>query len=170
MEKRMKIILNSDLLSVTDGIIIHQCNTTTKTTKGLAKLIFKKFPYASQEVGKEIGSISVFGFDRHVQDYRHYGHVCDGIACYKPHMPIIVNMYAQIKPGKNHKNKEDRLTYFKMCLDKLAEYCKDQKITNVNVPYKIGCGLAGGEWFKYKAMLQEFESSHDININIHKLD
>jgi len=50
----------------------------------------------------------------------------------------------------------------------------DNKYNNSDVkigfPYGIGCGLAGGDWKKYKKMLEDFASQVKCQINVIKLE
>lgn len=65
----------------------------------------------------------------------------------------IINMYAQCTPGKPNKDetKEMRLKWFKQCLIDVEKL----KLGTIAIPYRIGCGLAGGDWENYKAALEE---------------
>ena len=38
------------------------------------------------------------------------------------------------------------------------------------MPYKIGCGFAGGDWTKYGDALAEFEEKYDADVNLYKSD
>lgn len=104
-----------------------------------------------------------------VYDHRDYGHICHGVECYSQHKPIIINMYAQILPGKNHGN-EDRVMYFKSCLEHVDKFCQDRHISSINVSYKIGCGLAGCDWNVYLDLLKSFEDRYSIEIIIHNYE
>ena len=41
-------------------------------------------------------------------------------------------------------------------------------ITEIAFPFNIGCGMAGGSWPKYKKMLIEHLSNHDIKVVVYK--
>lgn len=77
---------------------------------------------------------------------------------------IISNMIAQYYTGKgdrfgNTDTSLQREKWFAKCLDELESFIKDdlrdQRIS-VTFPWKIGSGLAGGDWDKYLTMLMEF--------------
>lgn len=55
---------------------------------------------------------------------------------------------------------EQRETWFGEALADLATQLKEEKET-VAFPYKIGCGLAGGNWEKYRAMIEKFDEDND---------
>lgn len=76
--------------------------------------------------------------------------------------PNIICMYAQYGMGKpfrynnskkelcDHDTFEQRLEWFKECLDKL-----DAFTGTFAMPFGIGCGLAGGDWGKYCDALEK---------------
>ena len=42
-----------------------------------------------------------------------------------------------------------------------------EKPSSTAFPYKIGCGLAGGKWSKYEAMIEAFaEANPDVEVTI----
>jgi len=40
----------------------------------------------------------------------------------------------------------------------------------IGVPYKIGCGLAGGNWDKYHDMLLSFSNKIDCKVKVYKIE
>lgn len=60
-------------------------------------------------------------------------------------------MYSQYYPGKSNGSdtKINRQAWFKQCLDRIAVI---PGLISVAFPYKIGCGMAGGDWSVYEAM------------------
>lgn len=73
----------------------------------------------------------------------------------------VVNMFAQIGPGKGRgpaDSPDQRLQYFRLCLQQLGQALPADARTAF--PYKIGCGLACGNWDDYHADLQQFARSH----------
>jgi hypothetical protein len=150
MTKRTFEIMNRGKLSDRPGNVLdakeeyicHQCNCVTKVAKGLAKDLFERYPdanvYTSRKTYSVPGTISVHG--------------------------TIVNMFAQINPGKpnlqGRDTVENRLAWFKSCLFLI----QDLEPGSIAMPWKIGCGLAGGDWSVYKSMLTDF--SYDSGIDI----
>lgn len=83
-------------------------------------------------------------------------------------------MFAQYLPGKPNYYRRayktvasqgdgtnDRIRYFQMCLSQIDDLALDV----VAMPYFIGCGLAGGEWGIYKAILEASKT----NIILYKI-
>ena len=87
-------------------------------------------------------------------------------------LPSIICLYGQFSPGKSGSNynyfkdypdgKKDRLRYFGEGLYALLEYFGEE-CPFIAVPFMIGCGLAGGNWSSYLALLQNFHSKLQEN-------
>lgn len=137
--------IHGNIIDSDAQFIVHQCNCVSTGMAGLAKTIFKKYPYSdtySKRNSKEErslddpGTISIHGNGK---DKRY-----------------IVNFYSQYYPGKaKYKNDslEIREKWFEKCLDLLGQV---EDLKSVAFPYGIGCGLAGGDWDKYYGMIEDF--------------
>lgn len=86
----------------------------------------------------------------------------------------LVNLFAQYHPGRPsnlHRQGEysdteqARQGYFRECLKKFAASLPPSP--RIAIPYKIGCGLAKGDWKVYKAILEEFESQLGFELEIY---
>ena len=131
-----------------DGTIVHQCNAQTSRAMGLAKAIFDTYPEAN---------IYNDGTRR----------VPGTIIIREP----IVNLIGQKTPGKPKAGESAamREAWFEQALIELADYCHEAEIEEVAFPYGIGCGLAGGNWDNYKAMIKQFERDSDVHVVVFKL-
>ena len=138
-------------------IIIHQTNCGSKSgyVLGLAKDVFEKYPESNtyySTIKRIPGTISV-----HQSGKR-----------------TIINLYGQLYPGKPN-NKADsakqRRGYFKQALDEIAKR-KDEIIGTKTLafPFKIGCGLAKGNWNIYLKMIQKFEIQSGISVVIYDFE
>ena len=116
--------IKGNILLSKENYIAHQCNCVTNKPKGLSEQIFKKYPYSNTYKNREIHSIPGT-ID-----------ICQN----------IINMYAQYYPSigkyKNDTNNM-RIQWFKDCLEKIKDI-SDIQNKSIAMPYKIGCGLAGG--------------------------
>lgn len=131
-----------DLIGIPDLFVVHQCNCVTSYACGLAKMIFEIAPYANTYSDplkfrniRQLGNISIHG--------------------------NIVNFYAQYNPGKKDDKCVDREKAFRDCLNKLSSYINDyhacyKTTLRICFPYRIGCGLAGGNWKIYKGLIDNF--------------
>jgi hypothetical protein len=93
---------------------------------------------------------------------------------------LLVNMYGQIYSGDPNPIEADgtlhRKIYFALCLDELRKRIETDdylrfltRTYGMVVPHGIGCGIGGGNWKEYKAMLAKFAMSADITLFIAKL-
>jgi O-acetyl-ADP-ribose deacetylase (regulator of RNase III) len=128
--------VSGDLLDFAEShYICHQCNCKTTHCKGLSAAVFSRFPtantYTVHPNTRKPGNIDIIGH--------------------------IVNMYGQVYPSSPKYPRDlygDRCTYFRQCLSKLHTILPaDAKVA---FPYGIGCGLAGGKWADYEAMISDF--------------
>lgn len=149
-------IVQCDILDVDSEIIAHQTNCVTQTKKGLAKIIFNKYPRADCYIYRikpsTPGTIDI-------RDIRE----TDG--------KIVINMFAQYYPGKpmindnpNSDGVSSRLEYFNQCLQQISEYIKNNNIKSIAFPWNIGCGLAGGKWEDYYHAIEKFSTLLDENV------
>jgi len=143
-------IVNGDILDSTETYIAHQCNCVSMDAKGIAKVIFDKYPYAdtySKRTKHNIpGTI----------------HICKN----------IINMYAQYYPTVAKYTNDSstiRIEWFKQCLNVIAKIPQIQTKT-IAMPYNIGCGFGGGDWAVYYAMIKEFATNNKIHVTLYKLD
>lgn len=147
-------IVQGDLLDAPERYIGHQCNcVTVGNGAGLAKVLFKRFPYANtyaqRKEPSEPGSYSLHGNGNESR--------------------FIVNFYSQYHPGKAGKlpdTKERRLEWLISSLDR---FVKEHPKVELALPYGIGCGLAGGNWEKYSEALDRFANERNLIIKLYKL-
>lgn len=142
-----------ELSSKEAQIIVQQCNCTSSSAKGLSKDIAEKFEYAdfysNRTEPSTPGTISIVG--RRSEGRRY-----------------VCAFFAQKNPGKPKKGdtEEDRIGWFRECLNILS---KKNKVKSVAFPYKIGCGLAGGNWDTYSALIEQFALDNP-NIKVFVID
>lgn len=83
---------------------------------------------------------------------------------------ICVNIYAQDGYGRDKRYTD--YVAFKTALDSFANRLNNSNIPkdwNIGFPYKIGCGLAGGDWNVIYPMLKEFADKVQQNVFIVRL-
>lgn len=127
----MPKIVRMNILDVEEGIIIHQCNNRGVMGAGLAKQIRNKYPEAYEDYREHCA-------------YRNFRAPLGEIYFKKVKEGLwIANAIAQDGYGKNrvYTNYEALRTVLDIAYKKsLLANCK------LHIPYKIGCGLAGGDW------------------------
>ena len=145
--------IEKNILNATEEYICHQCNCVTREAAGLAAQLFQKWSYAD---------------------------------CYstrwEPDMPgtiniaserkSIINMFAQVYPGapKDPNDKHDgfqaRKKYFIYCLRAIALNVEPN--SSLAFPYKIGCGMAGGDWAFYELAINKFATINKLRVTFYK--
>jgi len=86
----------------------------------------------------------------------------------------FIGLFAQYGPGKPSKgdSQEERLGWFKECLDKVAELRDSEHgLKSVALPWGIGCGLAGGDWGSYEEVIREWARGMEgVEVVLYKLE
>lgn len=123
-------VIDGDLFDATAPIICHQVNCQGKMGSGVAKQICAKYPAVYRQYMYLCGDKSPSELLGHAQFI--YG--TD---------KIVVNMFAQDKYGYDGCRYTD-YPAFTQCLHGIAK--KVASGETIAMPYKIGCGLAGGDW------------------------
>lgn len=163
----MKII-SGDILEATEEFILQQCNCLTVTGKGLSESLEKRFPHASVYSRRR----AVNGKNLAILEDR----AVPGTSLIFTGRPNIICLFGQWRPGKvgssnwntypesaPAETKEQRLTWFISSLTQIGEYfTKYNRAATIAVPYKIGCGLTGGDWHLYEKALEQIESRYPL--------
>lgn len=138
----------ADALHTGAQLAVHQVNCQGVMGAGIAKQVRAEFPRV----------------------YDMYSRVC------KLHSPEqllgsvqivdgICNLYGQLSYGTDRVQTD--YTAVHKALGGLAKYCIKNNIKTIAIPYKIGCGLAGGDWDTYMDLITRF---HDYVNSHHTLD
>jgi len=131
-------IITKDILTVKHGIIAHQANCKGSMGAGLAKQIRDKYPKVFREYqkafhvgGLTLGSISTTQVKNNLW---------------------IINLMAQ-----DHYKGTPPLTDYEAlekCLRQAVVFAETVK-QPLYLPYKLGCGLAGGDWDTVLAIIEK---------------
>ena len=172
MESLKFPVINDDLIHAERyqiPIIVQQTNCCTIRGHGLSQYISDKLgvnPYIQRRPDPSSKTPQNCA---HPEDRPHPGTIQLMIGTSNLY---VVNMYAQYSPGKpniggrypvyvnefgieNYDSPEFRQHWFRLCCQQLHKFLISQKITQVGVPYQIGCGLAGGNWEIYSQILKD---------------
>jgi O-acetyl-ADP-ribose deacetylase (regulator of RNase III) len=137
-------IITGDLLASKEKYLLHQTNCiSTKGAAGVAKSIFDKYPYADCYADRietsKPGTIDIRGND---QDQR-----------------LIINLHGQYYPGRSRyplsslDGLAPRQKYF---YNGLLRVAKIENLKSIALPWRVGCGLGGGDWEWYLGTLTNF--------------
>ena len=154
---------HGNILNCSESVILHQCNCVSTKPVGLANSIFNKYPYANI-------------YKNRIEEYytpKELGLYTPGTIIVSYGHKIIINLFGQLNPGKPNiiETSNKRQAYFLKGLKDIDAWLIDHpEIKSIAVPYKIGCGMAGGNWETYSSYLQCFADDHpNIDIVIYQL-
>lgn len=117
-----------DLLKATEKIIGHQVNCFG-VAAGLAAAVFRKWPYAKKDymdLTTRLPARTLLGMTYYTGEQRD-GH-------------IIANLFSQYEPGPAYNPKK-----LEQALEQLGNFARAGGYS-VALPYKLSCGIAGGDW------------------------
>ena len=61
---------------------------------------------------------------------------------------------------------DSRIIWFKQCLQLLEKKIIKLECKLVAFPFKIGCGLAGGNWNQYKSIITEWSQQYKYDLKV----
>lgn len=134
----MTTTIQKDVLTVEEGIIVHQVNMLGTMGAGLAKAVAQKFPIAYDEYKRALAAGEVDLGDAQ------FVFVRDKL--------IVCNLFGQkgIGGGKRQTNYAALVKGFRSVAS-AAQYLS----LPVFIPYRIGCGLGGGDWMLVEDIIEE---------------
>ena len=136
-----------DLLNATETIIAHQVNCYG-VAGGLAGLLFAKWPEAEQDYQRRISQTKL---RQDLLGTCQLAEMKDG--------HLIANLFGQYHPGAD--TKYDAL---EQALVDLARQLEEMHVNDIALPYKIGCGIGGGDWSKVQEIIQRTIGHMDVTI------
>lgn len=151
------VYVNGDILTpVTDDrptIVCHQVNCKGVMGSGLAKQVRAKLP-GVYEVYKEKCDAG----------FAHLGQVqvCSAILTSGY---LVANVFGQWGYGteKRHTDYEALRNAFTYLAEAYSQYA-------IRIPYKMGCGLGGGDWEIVESIIKETLCDKGIEVEIWRLD
>ena len=162
MENKIEYVIRDVRDPIGDGhkYIIHCCNDLRMMGSGVARALFEKW-----------GKVRKHYMDWHYPSPLQLGEiqvvpVADGID--------VVNMVAQHGIAIDLDGVPPiRYEAMRACLEEVADLAKaDDNASNdasVHVPYKMGSDLAGGEWNRIEALLQECLVDKGIRVVVYDI-
>ena len=159
-------IVNGDLLQSNLPLIAHQTNCLGVMGAGIAKSI------------KNMWNIVYIQYANFCKNLGYSKNLLLGECqiCITGEFPIrfVANLFGEysftesVAPYENRHTDYDAL---KESLIYLIAFCKGVNITEIGIPYKLGCGLAGGDWdgVVYPMLRELFADDSTITLYIYKL-
>ena len=158
-------IVDGDLLQANVPLIAHQTNCLGVMGAGIAKAIKNKWPNVYTQ------------YKDFCKDFN-YSRVLLGDAqiCKTNDTPIkyVANLYGEYSYAESvapNGNRHTDYNALELALSTLQEICHISDIKEIGIPYKLGCGLAGGDWYNvvYPMLRKLFEDDPKITLYIYKL-
>lgn len=152
-------IVSGNIFDSTEKYLAHQCNCVTQKAAHLSKDVFARYPYSdvysSRTEPNKPGTIDIRG---NGQDQRY-----------------VINMFGQFYPGKPKyplSTKDGvliREKYFHQCLLRIANI---SNLESIALPWRVGCGAAGGDWNHYLVTITNFanyvETTQGAKVKIYR--
>ena len=132
----MVTIKKGNVLDAKEKIIGHQVNCFG-VAGGLAGAVFRKWPYAKNDymqLIKNVQAKSLLGMAHYTGEQRD-GH-------------IICNLFGQFEPGAAYNPKK-----LEQALEQLGNFARTTGYS-VALPWKISCGIAGGDWEEVQRIIE----------------
>jgi O-acetyl-ADP-ribose deacetylase (regulator of RNase III) len=149
-------IVKGDLLKSDCDVIAHQANCQSIMGAGIAKQIRKLYPNA-------------YLADKY--DTRHPIDKLGSCSYTKVNGKFIFNLYGQLQPGRglqtDYESLKNSIIEMMQVLIQFNGHVYDLKI---GFPYKIGCGLAGGDWRVVSKLLEQLSSNYLYDFYLYKLN
>ena len=149
-------IKNENILNMESGILVHQCNCLGIMGGGVAKAVKDKYPKVFREYkvlcDRNIGNtLNLLGETQFVK--------CeDGI--------VVANIFGQLNVGMGRQT-----DYFALesGLKNVLKYAIENDIGCIGIPYKIGCGLGGGNWAYVSKIIDNIFSDVDLVVELYRI-
>lgn len=136
-------------------ILCHQVNTTTMGA-GIAKQVRERYPRVYEKFKKAVDKgLMTLGS-------------CQVVAIDDTRTKFIANLCGQDHFGNDGKRYTNYEAIY-IALEKLAKYCKDNKIKSVAFPWNMSCDRGGASWMVISSMIEETFKNNDITIEFWNL-
>lgn len=152
-------LIEASILGATENVICHQVNCQGVMGSGLARQIYMVYPQVKE------GYIAYCSKVANNQDLL-------GDVLYTPirEHKYVANIFGQFDYNRRWESVGACYTNYvalREGLRKVANHCKF-KGYSVAIPYKLGCGLAGGDWGVVSRIIEE--EMQGIPVTIYKFN
>ena len=148
--------------------IIHQVNCLCVKPHGLSKHIADKYPWANiyskrrPEGHRNLAIKEDRGIPGTIQRFKAPTGQSPDVICFLSQWDFGSSgqFWRRILPYED--TKDNRLLWFRQCFDQIRD------VKTLGMPFKIGCGLAGGDWTLYFNVIRDFAKRSGVKIGIVK--
>ena len=146
-------MIEGNIFDCKEDIIVHQTNCQGVMGHGIALQVKQRYPevfncyygYCKQNLGEDILGTSLI--------------------CEANDGKYIANLFGQLNYGEGLQTDYDR---FRKALQEVHDFAKERNLS-VAIPYKIGCGLAHGDWNIVFDIINEVFYD-DVKMEIYKFE
>ena len=146
-------MIEGNIFNCSEDIIVHQTNCQGVMGHGIAKQVKELYPevfngyyhYCKTNNGEEILGTSLI--------------------CEANNGKYIANLFGQLRYGAGLQTDYDM---FRKALQEVHDFAKERNLS-VAIPYKIGCGLAHGDWNTVLDIINEVFYD-DVKMEIYKYE
>lgn len=155
-------VVNGDIFKTHCNIICHQVNCQGVMGHGIAKQVKKKYHGVFNAYKKYCDAHAdnreaMLG-EALIIDMYHGAAVCDWLV--NEDSKYIANIFGQLTYGTGLRTDYTALVKgFEM----VANFAQEHNLS-VAIPYKIGCGLAGGDWNKVSTLIEGVFASSNLEV------
>lgn len=125
-------IVEGDIRDAKEGVVAHQVNCQGAMASGVAKAIYTKWPQVKTkylEFCADYTPQELLGRTQYVK--------CDD--------KYVANVFGQLYYGKNPRIIYTDYDALRFALTHVGMFAKKHDLS-IALPYRIGCGLANGDW------------------------
>ena len=147
-------VINGNILNCSENIIVHQTNCLGVMGAGLALQLRKKYPIIFDKY--KILCDLYKKFPNSLMGYTQIVNVDNS--------KYVMNCFGQLSYGTGLQTDYESL---KLSLNQVKEYAEYNNLS-VAIPYKIGCGLAGGDWNIVYKIIEDIFAKSPIKCVLYK--
>ena len=146
-------MIEGNIFDCKEDVIVHQTNCQGVMGHGIALQVKQRYPevfngyyaYCKQNLGEDILGTSLI--------------------CEANDGKYIANLFGQLYYGEGLQTDYDM---FRKALQEVHDFAKERNLS-VAIPYKIGCGLAHGNWYTVFDIINEVFYD-DVKMEIYKYE
>jgi len=146
-------IIDGDLFNTKAKYICHQVNCQGRMGSGVAKQVRVKFPEAYKAYSDRCNGEKSMKDPLWTLGKAQFVRCSNGVT--------IVNMYSQGNYGYDGKQYTD-YSAFQNCLHEIRKTVPTDAV--IAMPYKIGCGLGGGDWNIVMELIEKELPDHTVEL------
>lgn len=150
-------IIYGDLLQSNAPLIVHQVNCMGVMGAGIAKQIkeqypevFAKYTSLTKKYPDNVSRLNLLGKAQFVTTK-------SGI--------IVVNLFGQLNYGRSGRHTD--YSALEKGFDDILNYVIEYDIPEIAMPYRIGCGLAGGDWNIVQSIIEQKFADYDGTVKLY---